>query len=93
MYAVRRLVVSIVLVVSVVLLTAGAVFAQTGAGNPSGGTTCRPATRAELQVLPSGDSVDMLLRSWFDTWVARRQTATSTANWLSKLVAVRRMVR
>jgi hypothetical protein len=88
MSAVRRLAVSFVLILSLVSLAAGTVFAQVGPGNPSGGTACRQTAASELQFLPSAMSVDVMLRSWFDTFIARRETAVfSVTSWRARLAA------
>jgi hypothetical protein len=90
MFAVKRLAVSVVLTLSLVLVTAEAAFAQVGPGNPSGGTACRQTAGSCLQLLPSASSVDVMLRSWLDTFIARRQTAAfSVTSWRAKFGAAR----
>ena len=78
MFAAKRLAVVIGLVLTIALCSTCAALAQTGGGNPSGGTgCCSTGGDSEGVTFTRGASIDVILRSWVLTFIARHQTATS----------------
>ena len=88
MSAARRSAVVVCLTLAITLFAAAGSFAQTGGGNPSGGTGTRPSVIETEPGLPSSASIDVMFRSWIATLVSRQITSGSVSTLIGNVRTV-----
>jgi len=84
MSAARRSAVVVCLTLAITLFAAAGSFAQTGGGNPSGGT----GTRQSVIETEPGASIDVMFRSWIATLVSRQITSGSVSSLIGNVRTV-----
>jgi hypothetical protein len=88
MLAARRSAVVVCLTLAITLFAAAGSSAQTGSGNPSGGTGTRQSVIETEPGITSGASIDVMFRSWIATLASRQITSGSVSSLIGNLRTV-----